>query len=86
MPTQQKVLIPIPGDDFVSWANNLANQFTTSFVPVATDVSLWREWAINFLASNPNFVTYPVPTEDLYPNIEDWEKWAAYLCNNYYTL
>lgn len=86
MATPQKVLIPIPGDDFVAWANNLANQFAASSVPVAEDVNKWQEWAVHFLASNPGFRTYPIPTEDHYPNIDDWKKWAAYLCNNYYTL
>jgi hypothetical protein len=76
-----RVFIPNPGDDFLSWANNLSNEFLNYTVPVATDSNLWREWAVSFLLSNPSLSNFPLPSE----NLADWKKWAELFTNNLYT-
>lgn len=81
-----KVFIPTPGDDFLLWANNLANEFTSSTVPVALSIKDWREWATHFLLANPSFSTFPLPLKSIYPEEKDWKKWAEFFVNNLYTL
>lgn len=79
------VFIPNPGDNFLDWANNLSNAFSDYTIPLANDPENWQDWAISLLYSNPSFSTFPIPSKSLYPNPEDWKKWAELFTNNIYT-
>jgi hypothetical protein len=79
------ISIPYPGDDFLAWANNLQDSFLNYTVPLAASPENWREWATNFLLNNSSLNNFPIPSDDLYPNIDDWKKWAEFFCNNIYT-
>lgn len=80
------VFVPLPGNDFLEWANNLTDYFGSTYtVPLATDEENWREWATSFFLASPFLTNFPIPSEALYPNKEDWKKWAEFFCNNIYT-
>lgn len=69
----------IPGNfTFEQWANDLNNTLANKTVPVPSkDPSKWRDWVYQFISSNSN-VSITLPTKFLFPNDEDWRKWAYF--------
>lgn len=76
------VTLPI-GCDFFTWTSQIHHDLPNISIPIAGDVTEWREWASQLITDNT--LSYvPVPTLIAYPNTDDWKIWAAYFVDSVY--
>lgn len=79
------ILVPLPVENFEDWCGYMATAFNNYDVPNPAPVENWREWVMQLYLSNPNLSNFPLPLISIYPNNEDWKKWAEFFINNSYT-
>jgi hypothetical protein len=61
--------------DFERWANQIRIDLSKFSIPIHQEEENWRDWANQIIISN-SIKNVPLPTEEGYPNQEDWREWA----------
>ncbi len=76
------------GLSFMRWANHVRIDLPKVDVPVATEDTDWRDWAVDLLSNNTLYVIpYPNPKNvNAKEDPEEWKKWAEQFINCAYNL
>lgn len=75
------VVLPL-GINFKMWAAQIRQDLPNLSLPIADDLSEWRDWASQVINDNPSLDGIPLPTDLAYPNDEDWRIWASYFVDS----
>lgn len=75
-------VITLPNNlDFINWAAQIQRDLPNFQIPNPDPEDQWHLWAEQLLANN-QFYTVPLPNKQVYPDKEDWRKWAIYFVNS----
>jgi hypothetical protein len=66
---------------FKEWASQMRNAFPSLYFPNPLEISEWRFWADQVIIAN-GLHDRVLPLRLVFPNHEDWRKWAAYFINS----
>lgn len=67
--------------EFEEWVSQMKNSFPGLSLPNPPKVANWWSWAQQAIAANA-LPTTPSATKLVFPEEQDWQKWAAYFISS----
>jgi hypothetical protein len=71
------------GLEFLPWSKQIQEDLSDLVVPLASDRNSWRQWACELIISNELW-DIPLPTSLVFPDLDDWRRWANYFTETIY--